>query len=77
MAGRPCLAQHVTHVHVHLRLYKGQDEDLLAVFQKVPLRKLSGFLKAALRSGNALGINLDSLPDDDNLSQESVETFLQ
>ncbi len=76
MAGRPRLAQRVIHVHIHLRLYEEQDEDLLAVFQKVPRRKLSGFLKVALRSGNALGINPDSLPDDDNLSQESVETFL-
>jgi len=76
MAGRPRLAQRVTHVHIHLRLYEEQDEDLLAVFQKVPRRKLSNFLKVALRSGNALGINPDSLPDDDNLSRESVETFL-
>jgi hypothetical protein len=76
MAGRPRLAQRVTHIHIHLRLYEEQDEDLLAVFQKVPRRKLSSFLKVALRSGNALGINPDSLPDDENLSQESVETFL-
>ena len=48
----------------------------MAVFQKVPRRKLSSFLKVALRSGNALGINPDNLPDDDNLAQESVETFL-
>ncbi len=76
MAGRPRLVQRVSHVHIHLRLYEGQDEDLLAVFQRVPRRKLSSFLKVALRSGNALGINLDSLPDDDSLSQESMETFL-
>jgi len=76
MAGRPRLALRVTHIHVHLRLYEEQDEDLLAVFQKVPRRKLSSFLKVALRSGNALGINPDNLPDDDNLAQESVETFL-
>jgi len=76
MVGRPRLAQRVTHVHIHLRLYEEQDEDLMAAFQKVPRRKLSGFLKVALRSGNALGINPDSLPDDDNLSRESVETFL-
>ena len=76
MAGRPRLVQRVVHIHVHLRLYEGQDEDLLAAFQRVPRRKLSSFLKVALRSGNALGINPDSLPDDDSLSMESLETFL-
>jgi len=76
MAGRPRLVQRVIHIHVHLRLYEGQDEDLLAAFQRVPRRKLSSFLKVALRSGNALGINLDSLPDDDSLSMESLEPFL-
>ena len=76
MAGRPRLVQRVVHIHVHLRLYEGQDEDLLAAFQRVPRRKLSSFLKVALRSGNALGINLESLPDDDSLSMESLETFL-
>ena len=76
MAGRPHLVERVVHIHVHLRLYEGQDEDLLAAFQRVPRRKLSSFLKVALRSGNALGINLESLPDDDSLAQESMETFL-
>jgi hypothetical protein len=76
MAGRPRLLQRVVHIHVHLRLYEEQDEDLLAAFQRVPRRKLSGFLKVALRSGNALGINPDSLPEDDSLSQESMDAFL-
>jgi hypothetical protein len=76
MAGRPRLVQRVVQIHVHLRLYEGQDEDLLAAFQRVPRRKLSSFLKVALRSGNALGINLENLPDDDSLAQESMETFL-
>jgi len=76
MAGRPRLVQRVIHIHVHLRLYEDQDEDLLAAFKKVPRRKLSSFLKVALRSGNALGTNPDNLPDDDSLSRESMETFL-
>ncbi len=76
MAGRPRLAQRVTHIHIHLRLYEELDEDLLAFFNNVPRRKLSSFLKAALRSGNAIGINPESVSDDDNLAQESVETFL-
>jgi len=41
MAGRPRLVQRVIHIHVHLRLYEDQDEDLLAAFKKVPRRKLS------------------------------------
>ena len=76
MAGRPRLLQRVVHIHVHLRLYEEQDEDLLAAIQRVPRRKLSSFLKMALRSGNALGINPDGLPDDDSLSQESMDVFL-
>jgi hypothetical protein len=76
MVGRPRLLQRVIHIHVHLRLYEEQDEDLLAAFQRVPRRKLSSFLKVALRSGNALGINPDSLPEDDSLSQESMDAFL-
>ena len=26
MAGRPRLVQRVVHIHVHLRLYEGQDD---------------------------------------------------
>ena len=76
MAGRPRLAQKVTHIHIHLRLYEEQDEDLLAAFERVPRRKLSSFLKAALRNGNAIGIDLDGIPDDDQLSAESLANFL-
>jgi hypothetical protein len=74
MAGRPRSSILVTHVYIRLTLREGEDDDLLEAFQNTPARKRAAFVKSAMRSGG-LRLNLDTLPDDDELS-ESLDQFL-
>ncbi|HAE59739.1 MAG TPA: hypothetical protein DCG54_09625 [Anaerolineae bacterium] len=61
-------------VRTAITLRAGDDDDLIAVFERVPARKRSSFIKAGLRTGT-LPVNLDGLPDDSDLA-ESLDSFL-
>lgn len=64
----------VVVVRTAISLREGEDDDLLEAFARVPPRKRSAFIKAGLRTGT-LQVNIDGLPDDDELA-ESLVKFL-
>jgi len=76
MSGRPRLDHPVIQVHVHLRLHKGEDDDLITLFHRVPEGKFSAFLKSALRNGAGPLTNTAGLPDDSSLT-EHLDDFLR
>jgi hypothetical protein len=48
---RPPLTCESVEVHVHLRLRRGEDDDLIAFFAQAAPRQRGTLLKSALRSG--------------------------
>jgi len=66
--GRPKLAQPPQIYFIKLRLYPGQDDDLIAFLAAVPHRLRTAAVKGALRTGN-LNTRLDGLPGDDELAE--------
>ncbi len=73
-AGRPRSNLMTVLIRTVLTLREGEDDDLIEAFRGVPARKRAAFIKAAMRSGG-LQINLDGLPDDNELA-DSLENFL-
>lgn len=68
--GRPKLAQPPKIYFIKLRLYPGQDDDLIAFLTGVPCRLRSAAVKGALRTGRlGAGTRLDGLPADDDLAE--------
>lgn len=59
--GRRLRSGQQVELFVHLRLWVEEDDDLIAFFERIPLRHRSAALKAALRAGG--------LPAQDNTSQ--------
>ena len=53
-------------VMVKLRLYRGQDDDLLDFFQRLPARLRAASVKQALRSGE-LPVAAETESDDDDI----------
>ena len=51
MSGRPRSRRQVRIVQVKLRLYLGEDDDLIAFFESIPPRLRAVMVKQALRSG--------------------------
>lgn len=37
--------------HIHLRLRVGEDDDIIAFFSELPIRRRASALKSALRAG--------------------------
>jgi len=74
-AGRPKLNQMVMRLHIQLSLREGEDDDLINALRTIPARKRASFIKSAMRSGGMQQLNLDDLPDDDELA-DSLENFL-
>ena len=66
--GRPKLAQPPRIYYIKLRLYPGQDDDLIAFLAGVPCRLRTAAVKGALRTGN-LSTRLDGLPADVDLAE--------
>lgn len=66
--GRPKLAQPPQIYFIKLRLYPGQDDDLIAFLDAVPYRLRTAAVKGALRTGN-LSTRLAGLPADDDLAE--------
>ena len=52
---RPPLTCESVEVHVHLRLRRGEDDDLIAFFAQAAPRQRGTLLKSALRSGQMGG----------------------
>jgi hypothetical protein len=65
--GRPRLVQPPRIYFIKLRLYPGQDDDLIAFLAGVPYRLRTAAVKGALRTGN-LKVRLDGLPDDEQMA---------
>jgi hypothetical protein len=59
-----------------LRLRRGEDDDLINFFARLPSRKKHAGLKAALRAGGMQTINAEDLSDDEEL-KEAAESFLE
>jgi hypothetical protein len=66
-AGRPTLDNPPTVVHVALRLYPGEDDDLLSWIDRLPKRQIAAAVKARLRTGRAPALPAVTGPDDDAL----------
>ena len=66
----------VIEVHVHLRLRKGEDDDLIQFFQAAGERRRALQLKQALRTGNLQAAVLDNGAEDAALA-DSVDEFLR
>lgn len=66
--GRPKLAQPPKIYFIKLRLYPGQDDDLIAFLAGAPHRLRSAAVKGALRTGH-LSTRLDGLPAGDDLAE--------
>ena len=54
-------------VMVKLRLYRGQDDDLLGFFERLPDRLRAASVKQALRSGG-LPVVAEAEVDDDDIA---------
>lgn len=74
-AGRPRATTAVILVRTVLTLREGDDDDLIAAFRGVPVRRRAAFIKAAMRSGGWLQVDLSDLPKDEELA-ESLDQFL-
>ena len=61
MKGRPRLSSPPTIIQVKIRLYPGQDDDLIAFFASIPARLRATMVKQALRSG----ASVEEAPDED------------
>ena len=67
--GRPLASDEAFEFHVHLRLRRGEDDDLIAFFERTPLRKRAGALKTALRLGALPAETVDDGPSDEDLAE--------
>ena len=71
MRGRPRSHRQVRIVQVKLRLYSGEDDDLIAFFASIPLRLRAAMVKQALRSGAA-----QSAGDEDEDLFDALDAFI-
>jgi hypothetical protein len=69
------LTSMVVVIRAVLSLREGEDDDLIEVFRRVPPRKRSAFIRAAMRSGGMKTVDLEGLPDDEEMA-ESLDNFL-
>ena len=51
-----------------LRLWEGEDDDLIAFLQAIPEGKRASAIKIALRSGRIETLVMDDLADEDDLA---------
>ncbi len=73
--GRPSLPGPVVEIHIHLRLRIGEDDDLLAFFERFPARRRTVALKTALRAGGMQPVESASTLPDDTLA-DALESLL-
>ena len=61
-------------IRIKMRLYPGEDDDLIAFFATIPRGLRAAMVKQALRSGTQMARET-STPDDDELL-DALESFL-
>ena len=66
--GRPPRSRPAVEIHIHLRLYFGEDDDLLAFFERFPVRRRASALKTALRAGGMQTDNHHEQANDEDLT---------
>jgi hypothetical protein len=59
-----------------LRLWVGEDDDLIAFFERVPSGQRAAALKTALRSGTLGEFLIEDFPTDDELTDMADEFLL-
>jgi hypothetical protein len=74
--GRPALEGQTWDCQVHLRLRVGEDDDLIAFLGKIPARRRTSAIKAALRSGGMVLNQADDSNSDDELLS-ALDDFLK
>ena len=66
--GRPRKTGNLSIFRIKLRLWEGEDDDLIAFLQTVPAGKRSAAVKTAMRSGKIETLVIDDLADEDDLA---------
>ncbi|MBT7014863.1 MAG: hypothetical protein HN965_01110 [Anaerolineae bacterium] len=66
--GRPRKTGNLSIFRIKLRLWEGEDDDLIAFLQAVPTGKRSAAVKTAMRSGKIETLVIDDLADEDDLA---------
>ena len=66
--GRPRKTGNLSIFRIKLRLWEGEDDDLIAFLQAIPAGRRSAAVKTAMRLGNISAITEDYLPDEDDLA---------
>ncbi len=59
-----------------LRLWEGEDDDLIAFLESFPIGKRVVAVKSAMRNGQFLILEADDLPDDDDLAAFADDLLL-
>ena len=72
---RPALRCETVEVHVHLRLRRGEDDDLIAFFAQAAPRQRGTLLKSALRSGQMDGLTQTTEADEAELA-DAIADFV-
>ncbi len=73
--GRPVLPGRLVEIHIHLRLRAGEDDDLLAFFERLPAGRRTVALKTALRAGGMQPVENETGSPDDTLA-DALEGLL-
>jgi hypothetical protein len=75
--GRPRKPRHLLRVfRFTLRLWVGEDDDLIGFLEGVPSGRRAAALKTALRSGRLGKITIDDFPTDGELSAMADDFLL-
>jgi hypothetical protein len=75
MAGRPRLNCEVKTYRMLFWLRVGEDDDLIAFIESIPVGKRVSAIKTALRLGGIGQLQVESLAEDDELT-EAAGNFL-
>ena len=59
-----------------LRLWEGEDDDLITFLESFPIGKRVLAVKSAMRNGQLLILEADDLPDDDDLAAFADDLLL-
>ena len=60
-------------IRTSISLRPGEDDDLIAFFEKIPPRKFATAIKTAMRSGALLDFGAELGQDDDDLAQSLAD----
>ena len=72
--GRPRSSRKAVIVQIKLRLYGGEDDDLIAFFSAIPAGLRATMVKQALQDG--VGIEGDDTSSSDDTLLDALEAFV-